>query len=444
MLTKKYRRIIQGLSLWLLTGSALQALAVDDEFYYRLGGGEPVTRSASNRDTTLELGGAVVWNTDLMCGNFDMSLSVDEQLKGLKGSFSNLMSSVISAATGAVASLPALIIQKVNPALYDLLQNGVLQASEEFHLAQVSCEDIVGIMDDVITHSGWENVAKGGYWAGESASGAELLSTRTSADIEGINAGVIWVEGATKGGRGQPPIELVGDTVKAGYNQLLKRNPANTTSMVSSCADAPICEQWPNPQAMAAWVIDVVGEQKIRTCEGCDKISAKPGMGLTHQMAIEQDQIAADLAALVLSGSAPTLAQLEAVSGGPGMLVSRRVVEALREENPHEQDVLINRLAAEMALSRTMERAMIARRALISGMKEPNIANLQIAQDDLAPYIADLEKDIENILFEIEVRDRVASNTAVQLLMRDKVRGTVPIVESPPAGNFEDGASVNP
>ncbi|MCB1695196.1 MAG: integrating conjugative element protein [Halioglobus sp.] len=444
MLTKKYRRIIQGLSLWLLTGSALQALAVDDEFYYRLGGGEPVTRSASNRDTTLELGGAVVWNTDLMCGNFDMSLSVDEQLKGLKGSFSNLMSSVISAATGAVASLPALIIQKVNPALYDLLQNGVLQASEEFHLAQVSCEDIVGIMDDVITHSGWENVAKGGYWAGESASGAELLSTRTSADIEGINAGVIWVEGATKGGRGQPPIELVGDTVKAGYNQLLKRNPANTTSMVSSCADAPICEQWPNPQAMATWVIDVVGEQKIRTCEGCDKISAKPGMGLTHQMAIEQDQIAADLAALVLSGSAPTLAQLEAVSGGPGMLVSRRVVEALREENPHEQDVLINRLAAEMALSRTMERAMIARRALISGMKEPNIANLQIAQDDLAPYIADLEKDIENILFEIEVRDRVASNTAVQLLMRDKVRGTVPIVESPPAGNFEDGASVNP
>jgi integrating conjugative element protein (TIGR03755 family) len=441
---KNFKRIIKTVTLSVLISGALQAVAVDDEFYYLLGGGEPVTRSASNRDTTLELGGGVAWNTDLMCGNFDMSLSVDEQLQGIKGSFSDLMSSVISAATGAVASLPALVIQKVNPALYDLLQNGVLQASEEFHLAQVSCEDIVGIMDDVITHSGWENVSKGGYWAGESASGSELLITRTSAESDGINAGVVWVEGATKGGRGQPPIELVGDTVKAGYNQLLKRNPANTTSMVSSCADAPICENWPNPQAMANWVIDVVGEQKIRTCEGCDKISAKSGMGLTHQLGIEQEQIVTDLEALVLSGSAPTIAQLEEVSGGPGMLVSRRVVEALREENPHEQDVLINRLAAEMALSRTMERAMIARRALISGMKEPNIANLKIAQDDLAPYVADLEKDIENILFEIEVRDRVASNTAVQLLMRDKVRGKVPIVEVPPAGNFEDGASVNP
>jgi len=438
------KRILQGVTLSMLMSTALQAVAVDDEFYYLLGGGEPVTRSASNRNTTIELGGSIAWNTDLMCGNFDMSLSVDEQLKGIKGSFSDLMGSVISAATGAVASLPALVIQKANPALYDLLQNGVLQASEEFHLAQVSCEDIVGIMDEVITNSGWENVAKGGYWAGESVSGSELLITRSNAESDGINAGVVWVEGATKGGRGQPPIELVGDTVKAGYNQLLKRNPANSTSMVSSCADAPICENWASPQAMATWVIDVVGEQKIRTCEGCEKISTKPGMGLTHQLGIEQAQIATDLEALVLSGSAPTMAQLEAVSGGPGMLISRRVVEALREENPHEQDMLINRLAAEMALSRTMERAMIARRALISGMKEPNIANLKIAQEDLAPFVADLEQDIENILFEIEVRDRIASNTAVQLLMRDTVRSRVPIVESPPAGNFVDGASVNP
>jgi len=444
VLNRTIKRCVPMAGLALLLIWPLQALPVDDEFYYLLGGGEPVTRSASNRPATFEIGGSVAWNTDLMCGNFDMSLSVEEQLQGLKGSFSDLMDNVISAATGAVASLPALVIQKVNPALYDLLQNGVLQASEEFHLAQTSCEDIVGIMDEAISHNGWENVAKGGYWGSESSAGSEILQTRSNADTDGIDAGVIWVEGAQRGGRGQPPIELVGDTVKAGYNQLLQRNPGNNSSMVASCADAPICEYWPNPTTMADWVIDVVGEEKIRTCEGCDKISARPGMGLTHQLGIEQVQIATDLEVLVLSNNAPTEAELEAVSGGPGMLISRRVVEAIREEDEHEQAVLINRLAGEMALSRTMERAMIARRALISGMKEPNIANLEIAQDDLAPYVADLEQEIENILFEIEVRDRVASNTAVQLLMRDRVRGQVPIVESPPAGNFEEGASVNP
>lgn len=441
---KNMKRLTLCLGILLPILGQQQASAVDDEFYYLLGGGEPVTRSASNRPQTFELGGSVAWNTDLMCGNFDMSLSVEEQLQGIKGSFSDLMDNVISAATGAVASLPALVIQKVNPALYDLLQNGVLQASEEFHLAQTSCEEIVGIMDEAISHNGWESVAKGGYWGAESSAGSEILQTRTSADTAGIDAGVIWVEGAQRGGRGQAPIELVGDTVRAGYNQLLQRNPANNTSMAASCADAPICEYWPNPTAMSDWVIDVIGEKKIRTCEACDKISARPGMGLNHQLGIEQALIAADLEALVLSNDAPTAAELEAVSGGPGMLLSRRVIEAIREENEHEQMVLINRLSAEMALSRTMERAMIARRALISGMKEPNVANLQIAQEDLAPFVADLEQEIENMLFEIEVRDRVATNTAVQLLMRDKVRAQVPIVESPPASNFEEGASVNP
>ena len=77
-------------------------------------------------------------------------------------------------------------------------------------------------------------------------------------------------------------------------------------------------------------------------------------------------------------------------------------------------------------------------------MREPNIANLTIAQDELSPFLADLEQEIENLLFEMEVRERVASNTAVQLLMRNRVRSTVPIVETPPPSNFEDGASVNP
>ena len=92
----------------MLLGTILNSAAsADDEFYYLLGGGEPFTRSASNRDTTIVLGGSVGWNTDLMCGNFDIRLSVEEQLQGVKGAFSDLMGNVINAATGAVASLPA-------------------------------------------------------------------------------------------------------------------------------------------------------------------------------------------------------------------------------------------------------------------------------------------------------------------------------------------------
>jgi hypothetical protein len=97
-----------------------------------------------------------------------------------------------------------------------------------------------------------------------------------------------------------------------------------------------------------------------------------------------------------------------------------------------------------MALSLTMERAMMARRALLAGRKEPNIANLQVAQDQLAPFLDELDQEIHNILFELEVRQRVASNTASQLLLRDRARSNVPIVENVPESLFEDGAVIEP
>ncbi|MEO0436611.1 MAG: integrating conjugative element protein [Pseudomonadota bacterium] len=437
--------IISVLPAVVLLGTLLNSAAsADDEFYYLLGGGEPFTRSASNRDTTIVLGGSVGWNTDLMCGNFDIRLSVEEQLQGVKGAFSDLMGNVINAATGAVASLPALVIQRVNPALYDLLQNGVLQAGEEFHIAQASCEDISDRLGDVISGTAWEDVSRGGFWASQSTSGAEIIETSVTSDAAGRDAGVIWVEGALRGGRGQPPIALVDDTAKAGYNMVLKRNPASTSSTTASCAGAAICEQWGHPQAFSDWMVAVVGEKRVRTCEGCDKVEAKAGMGLTHQVSVEQERIALEIDALVSGTSAPSMTDLDLVSGGPGMRITRRVIEAIREEGEHEQVMLINRLAGEMALALTMERAMIARRAMLAGLKEPNLANLEIAQEQIRPYVDELEQEIENILFEMDVRQRITSNTTMQLLARDRLRSSTPIVESVLESTFAEGATQDP
>lgn len=421
----------------------MPAWSLDDEFYYTLGGGEPIGRAATNRNQTLSIGADVAWSTDLICGDFDINLSVDQQLQGVKGAFSNLMGSVISAATGVVASLPGLVIQKLNPALYDLLQNGILQASEEFHIAEATCEGMLDAIGDVSSGKGWETLAKGHWWASESQTGGEILETKERATTDGLDAGVIWVDGQRRGGRSQPPVELVGDTAKAGYNQLIQRNPGNTTQATLTCAGASICEEWAAPQDFASWLIEVVGEEKIRTCKNCDKVETQAGKGLAAQVSKAQDQIAIDLEALVAAGNPPSLTDLKTVSGGPGMLISRRVIEAIREEKAQEQGVLIARLASEMALSRTMERAMIARRALLAGMKEPNVASTGIAKDALKDFLSELEQDIDNLLFEMEVRHRVAASTASHLLMRDKARKQVPVGEEVPPTRFRDGATHN-
>ena len=416
--------------------------ATDQTFYYGIGGGEPISRPASNRTSTVRVGGDVTWNTDLMCGNFDMAVSVSEQLSGIKGSFNDLMDNVISAATGAVASLPALVIQRVNPALYDLLQNGVLQASAEFQIARTSCEELVGKMEEAIGNDRWETVAKGGWWGEQSAGGAEILQTKVDADSHGVDRGVVWVGGSRRGGRNQPPIQPVTDAAKAGYNLLLNRSASNTTSTATTCAAAAICEEWVSPQGFADWIVQVLGDKSIRTCQGCDKIEVQAGLGLAQEVARLADDIEAELTTLAAATSVPTASELGAVSGGPTLRISRSVIEALREEDPNLQPVLITRLAGEMALARTLERALIARRALLAGRDEPNVANVSVGVEEIGHYISQLEQDIDSLLYEIDMRQRVATSMPAALLQRQAVRNQIIQVEPVPASTFRDGASI--
>lgn len=436
-------KFLNAIAMLLSIGLLLpaQSFALDDELYYLLGGGEPISRAASNRAATIELGADISWNTDLICGDFDMSVSVENQLKGIEGAFSDLMSGVISAATGAVASLPGLAIQKLNPALYDMLQNGILQASEEFHIAETSCEEIVGGMSGAIDGNGWGDLAEKNWWSTASqTSGTDILTTKDSASKAGVDGGIAWVDGAMRAGNAQAPIEIVGDTAKAGYNQLINRSPGDTGSAVAGCGGAAICEEWGAPQFFADWLVEVVGEEKIRICQNCEKVRTQPGQGLPAQVTKEQVVIADDLEILVTSGAPPTLADLEQVSGGPGMLISRRVIEAIREERVEDQGAIISRLASEMALARTMERAMIARRALLAGMKEPNIESTGLATKRLEGYLGQLEKEIDSLLFEMDVRSRVATNTTSMLLERATIRKNIPVVEEPFINNLNDGA----
>lgn len=113
--------------------------SVDDLLYYQIGGGEAVMPAlVKHSPTPLNIG--VGWNADMMCGNFDIDTTVRNQLNGVTDGFQQLMGEVIESATSAVASLPAMIIQRANPQLYDLLTNGVLQGRLDFDKSLLSCQ----------------------------------------------------------------------------------------------------------------------------------------------------------------------------------------------------------------------------------------------------------------------------------------------------------------
>lgn len=99
--------------------------AVSDKLFYTLGGGSVISQPAT-RSNMQKLGLDLGWSSDLMCGNFDLKTTVGNQLNGITDGFKNLMGDVIQGATGAVSSLPAMVIQRANPGLYDMITNGVL------------------------------------------------------------------------------------------------------------------------------------------------------------------------------------------------------------------------------------------------------------------------------------------------------------------------------
>lgn len=94
-----------------------------------------------------------------MCGNFDLKSTIGNQLNGVTSGFKNLMGEVVQGASGAVASLPAMAIQRANPGLYEMLTNGVLQANVAFDKAQLNCQNLSKRMMDFADAGEWSQAA---------------------------------------------------------------------------------------------------------------------------------------------------------------------------------------------------------------------------------------------------------------------------------------------
>ena len=427
--------------VWAL-GIAVAALpaAADDELIYRLGGGEPISLGPSARATTLRLGVGVGWNTNLMCGNFDAAHSIRNQLNGVSGAFQEVMGNVVDTAQGVVASLPALTIQRLNPGLYDLLQNGVLEAGQEFRVAKLRCDEIADDMGDRLAHEGFSAVAKADYWRRQiDVGGRDVVEVAEEADASGADGGVAWIGGAPKGGVGQDPIEAVGDVASAGYNLLLGRGAADDSAVGPvACGDSDICRVWDDPGQMADWVRRAVGEIEVRTCDGCPKVASQAGLGLASIYRREKSELQNLLRPLVQTEAVPGERLLEGLTGGGGFRVTRPLIEAIREE-PRPVD-MADRLAGELAVGRVMEQAAMARRAMLAGMREPHVAGNAAAREQAERAVTELDREIRQMEVELRVKAVVASNSSVALLRRASLRRRVPVYEASPAGSLREGA----
>ena len=391
---------------------------IGDDVLYSIGGGRAVSMGPVGRMHSIGVG--VGWNSNLTCGDMSITTTLRNQLNGITNGFQAIMSSVIESATAAVASLPALIIQRADPGLYNLLTNGILQARLDFDRSKLTCRAIANRMADMAGGQlGWDQLAEG-MALKRAVAGKDAVSAIQQAEASRGNDGVPWVDGSNAGGAGQRPIRVVGDVTRAGYNLLNGRGATDTSSIDSAtCGNRLSCQTWPSPEAAVAWATRVLGEQEQRTCESCVKTQTIPGVGLTPLIQEEYETKLEALRNLVTGTSATTFANLEA-AGSASLPITRGVIEALRDEP--DQDILARRLASEVALSSVLEKALLLQRTLLTGRKEPNVAANQLAQQAVTHESGLLEREIDNLKTELELRRELANNSPMVIIQRHGVR----------------------
>ena len=399
---------------------AAQAPTEASLWYYEIGGAEPVSVPANPAVTSITLGGSAQLGLGYSCGKFDPVAAVTNTLNEIGDGLDNMMDAMVAAATNAIASLPALILQRANPGLYDLFQNALLKAEETMQLATKSCEQMEAeIAAGKNPYADLITLSKGNDWKVQMGIGGnDAVSAKASVETANGDNGVPWI-GGQAGGAGQPVLQFTGDIVQAGYNLHMNR-PVTATAPVPPAASTRLSEIWPSPGEARDWVVDVVGENIVTTCDTCRKDSI-PGTGLLPKLHQESSTVTTDLQNLVSGAAALTLPNLEDVTA-PGIAITRQVVEAIRDMPASEQGLIIGRLVAEISTARTVEKALYARRLLLTGRQVPEVYATEVAREHADTSIAELDKEIENLLFETRVRKEVVSDTIATLLQRAAAR----------------------
>lgn len=413
--------------LWGAGASALTAAPTEDSmFYYQIGGGEPITVAPNPAVLTAPLSLALSGGLNYSCGKFDPTLGLANALNPsrLANAAQTLVTQALSA---AAAALPLYILKRANPDAYDLFQNVMLDIKSVLGLATKSCEQMEAqLRAGKNPYDDWVTLAVGDSWkrkmgtGGFGSSSTDVAAAEKDVNDEDGKLGIDWVNGAAAGGVGQPPIRPVADTAQAGYNLTLNRSVATISAATGAAAATPLAQIWNSPAQARAWLIKVVGDIETTTYTGGPRTSI-PGQGLSPEMEATTATVRTDLVNLISGATAPTLVNLEPISA-PGMAITRQVIEAVRALSPSDRGIAAARLAGEIAMAKTMEKALLARRMLLTGRLEPNIAKVETAQQAIARAITELDRAIEDLLFETRVRQEIVSGTVREVLHYDNAR----------------------
>lgn len=389
------------------------------QLYYRMGGSSPAARSQNPSAVAVKMGFGVKLNANYTCGKFDIGLSWSNVMNG----FSTLGTQLTGAVKSGIAALPLYVLQRAQPGLYELFQSYAKKADIAVSAALDSCAQMEAqIKQGKDPYAKWLGLSKGEGWSAEGNTNADVIAAKTNVETNNGRRGVTWIGDKVAGGFSQPPIRPINDVMVAGYNLTMMQPVTSSNTADYSSGGTPLAKSFPRPQDAADFAVSVLGDQWISTCDepSCAAKGTVTAIGLQPKFDAEIPG-ALNQVTTALNSSSPSYASLTA-AGAPDVAISTDVIRAIRELPADMQAISSQRLAKEIALARTIDKALAVRAVLLSGMSLPEVQKHEPAMEIVKAKVDMLSNFIQDLLFESRVRREVVSDTAGTLIQTYQVR----------------------
>lgn len=385
------------------------------------------------------------WNVGASCSGWDAGISVSGLMNDAESKFQRLQKDVVSSITGFITQYPMLLIQRQDPGLYEMLNNSILNGEDIFDISAASCRDMSkrymegsNGLGDVVETSGWLEFSSN---ASEGKENKDLISEIENADENKGSTGVVAMCGEKCGGDGLPMCKPVIDTIIEGFKKMSDEeynceanhdNPSkkplngsnssfnlgNNSNASSTIGSDPVInwvyQIWDKPEDAARWIMDVVGDTQYATCQDCTKLIEIPGYGVYSFIADEATEIRDALSLIVEGDNVPSLVQLRDISSND-VLINESVIYALRDEVA-QRHLFITRIAQDVALLRTVDMLLAARRIMIAGKGDANFTSVPKNLEIVDSKINMLAEEVGLIKEELELK-RIARGDAVATLL---------------------------
>lgn len=432
--------------------------------YYKVGGASDFSLPPVSETDSISLDSNANLGAGYNCTAYNPALSIKNTLNNLKDSSDNITRDILTNATASLLLMPGYALAKQNPTLYALFNNYLLSSHRELDVTTKNCETVKNqIAQNQNPYQDWGTIAAGDQWKKSlslTADGTkDINQARKEIDAHTGESGVPWVKGNTDpdgtiraGGKGQPPVNAIADTTKAGYNALLNRNLESDDNAPTSGQASELAANFKNPQAAQKWIVSVVGDQTITTYATSERRKQQGsvvGHGLLPWItSCKENQndcapnIREKLGKLVIGNEPITKENLEFVSAD-GIAISPDIISSIRTMDKTQESIIVNKLAQEIAVQRVVNKALIAKHILTTGSQVPAIAANHPAQVIIARAITSLDNDIRSIVFESDMRKQMVSGTLSEIMnysTKQKERAMAVPQVSPKETVMENGA----